>query len=241
MSKRCLVLGGSGELGGVICQTLIREDCQVAYTYHPREVAPASPLAFACDLRDYDGVERAVQGAAAALGGLDALVQAAGVSGEASFYRSVSAADYDRLQPVDQEAFDECMEINGRGSFAACRAAAPFLKHGGGNILLLASIDGIKPVPSPVHFAASQAAIKGIAESLAKELGHHQVCVNVLAVGILEGGLGSKLGPQLKEAYLTHCALKRFGTMQEVAEMVAWMVTENTYVTGQAIILDGGL
>ena len=242
MSKRCLVLGGSGDLGIAICRALAREDCRVAATHLTRGERVEADFKFVCDLRDFQGVGRSVEAAAEALGGLDAVVQAAGVSGDAYFYRSVSAADYDRLQSVDQAAFDECMEINARGSFAVCRAAAPFLKQSGaGNIILMAAIDGIKPVPSPIHFAASQAAMKGMTESLAKELGHHDICVNLLALGILEGGLSDKLGADLKAAYLTHCSLKRLGTMEEVAEMVAWMVMENTYLTGQAIVLDGGL
>ena len=78
-------------------------------------------------------------------------------------------------------------------------------------------------------------------EALAKELGHHNVCINLVALGILQGGLSENLGQELKDAYLTHCCLKRLGTMQEVAELVAFLVLENTYVTGQTLILDGGL
>ena len=245
--KRCLVVGGSGQLGSAICRALVREDCQVAFTYKgdpERAQALEQELpgsrAYECDLRDFASVRRVVNAAVAELGGLDGMVQAAGVSGDSYYYRSISAADYDRLQPVDQEAFDECMEINARGSFAACQAVAPFLK-GAGNIVLLGAIDGIKPVPAPVHFAASQAALKGMTEALAKELGHHNVCINLVALGILQGGLSENLGQELKDAYLTHCCLKRLGTMQEVAELVAFLVLENTYVTGQTLILDGGL
>ena len=210
-------------------------------TYH-RRPPQGDGLALACDLRDFNQVHQVVEQAAQHLGGLDALISAAGVSGDAYFYQRVSAADYDRLQPADQAAFDECMQINARGIFAACRAAAPFLKaSGAGNIVLISAIDGIKPVPAPIHFAASQSALKGMVEALAKELGHHQVCVNLMALGILEGGLSAKLGEDLKIAYLTHCSLKRLGKPEEVAEMVAWLVLENTYLTGQTIVLDGGL
>jgi 3-oxoacyl-[acyl-carrier protein] reductase len=240
VSKRILVFGGSGKLGSAIRKALTREDCQVAFTYKGDTPPEPGSLAFECDLRNFRSVKEVVDRAVHVLGGLDGMVQAAGVSGDSYYYRSISSADYDRLQPVDQESFDECMEINARGSFAACQAVAPFLK-GSGNIVLLGAIDGIKPVPAPIHFAASQAALRGLTEALAKELGHHNVCVNLVALGILQGGLSDNLGQQLKDAYLTHCALKRLGTMEEVAELVAFLLLENTYVTGQTLILDGGL
>ena len=92
-----------------------------------------------------------------------------------------------------------------------------------------------------IHFCASKAALAGITASLSKELGNHNIRVNLLAPGILNEG-GSKVLPEsLTSAYLDHCALGRFGTPQEVAEVVAWLAMENTYVTGQTILLDGGL
>lgn len=235
MNKRCLVIGGSGYVGSAVCERLRAEDCQVVSTYHTRP----HPDGLACDLRDFDSLEQVVATAVERLGGLDAVIGAAGVSGDDYFYQKVSAADYDRLQPIDRQAFDQVLETNARGNFALCRAAAPYLE--GGNLVLISAIDGIKPVPAASHFAASQAALKGMVESLAKELGHRQTCINLVALGILEGGLSSKLGEELRQAYLTHCSLKRLGKAAEVAEMVAWLVVENTYLTGQTLLLDGGL
>lgn len=227
------MLGGSGALGSAICATLEREGASVRRTYRTREID-----GIRCDLRDPAQVEKAVQQAADELGGLDALVQAAAISGDASYFQSLKG---DRLQRVRTEELDELLSVNVKGTFAACRAAAPFLQKQGGNIVLLSSIDGIKPVASPIHYAASQAAIKGMCESLARELGHDNVRVNLLSLGILDRGLALKVGKELRDAYLAHSALQRLGTAEEVAEMVAFMALQNTYVTGQTIILDGGL
>lgn len=237
MSARCLVLGGSGAVGTAVRRVLEREGATVRHTYLSRP----TPDGLACDLRDFASVERVVGQAAEQMGGLDALIQAAAVCGDSYYFERLSTPEHDRLQKVDQAAFDELMEVNVRGTFAACRAAAPYLQRQGGNVVLLASIDGLKPVASPIHYAASQAALRGLTESLTRELGHHDVRVNLLAIGILEGGLAVKVGREVRQAYLDHTALGRLGTPDEIAEFTAWMALENTYVTGQTIMLDGGL
>ena len=246
---RVLVLGGSGTVGSAICNVLQREGCRIAFTYHRNEEAAAkladsldSPVYLQCDLKDFELTRKAVRHAAEALGGLDALIQAAGTSGEDRFWKCAAPGNYDKLQEIDEAAFDEMMSINTRGTLAASQEAALWLrKNDGGNILFVRSIDGIKPVPSPVHFASSTAAAKGMMEAMSKELGNYNIRVNIIALGILERGASHKLSHEVKDAYLKHCSLGRYGRAEEVAELAAWMAIQNTYVTGQVIILDGGL
>ena len=249
MTMRVLVLGGSGTVGSAICNSLQREGCRIAFTYHRNHEAATkladslqSPIYLQCDLENFELTRKTVRHAAEALGGLDALIQAAGTSGDDRFWNCAAPGNYDKLQEIDQAAFDEMMSINTRGTLAACQEAALWLKkNNGGNILFVRSIDGIKPVPSPVHFASSTAAVKGMMEAMSKELGNYNIRVNIIALGILEGGASRKLSDEVKDAYLKHCSLGRYGRAGEVAELAAWMATENTYVTGQVIILDGGL
>lgn len=242
MSTRCLVIGGSGYVGEAVVKRLQEEGCEVVWT----SLTPQQIDSLACDLGDPQSIGVAVTEAASQLGGLDAVVLAAGAAGSQFFYQDISSAHYDRLGSVGLEELNQLLETNARGSFLVCQAAAPYLKQqtanrGPLNVVLLAAIDGLRPVPAPVHFATSQAAVRGLVESLAKELGHFGVCVNLLAIGLLEGGWADNTGQKLKDAYLTHCSLKRFGKASEVAEMVAWLVVENTYLTGQTLVLDGGL
>jgi NAD(P)-dependent dehydrogenase (short-subunit alcohol dehydrogenase family) len=112
---------------------------------------------------------------------------------------------------------------------------------GGGNIVLIGSVDGVKPVPAPVHYAASKGALTGMVAALAKELGEHNIRVNMVAPGILEGGISTVLEDRLMKEYLKHCGLKRLGRPSEVANVVAWLVRHNTYVTGQTVLVDGAL
>jgi NAD(P)-dependent dehydrogenase (short-subunit alcohol dehydrogenase family) len=243
---RCLVLGGTGAVGSAVCELLAARGASLAFTYCVREaraaeiaasVAGAVPLRL--DLRAAADVERTVARAEAALGGLDALVQCAGV---ALTVPGASASSPQRIADIDATAWDAMQAVNLRGSFLACRAALPHLRRaGGGNIVLLGSVDMCKGVPVPVHYAASKAALGGMARAFAKEVGPHNLRVNVVAPGLLEGGIALELPEELRAEYLKHCAFKRVGRLAEVAEVVAWLALENTYLNGQTVPVDGGL
>src|SRR5205823_1217978 len=116
-----------------------------------------------------------------------------------------------------------------------------FSRASGGELVLIGSIDGVKPVPAPVHYGASKGALVGMARTMAKELGPASIRVNVVAPGVLGEGISKTLPEDLRSEYLKHCGLKRFGAPSEIARVVAWLVLENTYVTGQTILLDGAL
>ena len=243
---RCLVFGCSGAIGSAVCRILAREGAEVALTYNTGEAAATSlseelggSLIQQCDLSSMDDIRKVVRHAAQELGGLDALVLAAGVVGDPAFYECAAPGNYGSLEKISAADFDEMMTVNVRGSLAACQESAPFLREaGGGNIIVIGSIDGIKPVPSPVHFASSNAALRGMVEAMSKELGNYNICVNLVAPGILDAGSSRVLSSAVIDSYLEHCSLLRFGTAGELA---GWLALNNTYVTGQSILLDGGL
>lgn len=247
MQPTVLVFGGTGALGSEICRVLKQEGAELAFTYHSQEEKAVVlarelqiPLVLRCDLNHFADVDGAMAKAQTKLGPLTAIVQAAGVSGDGAFYQA-KTGDGTRLQNVGCEEFDAVMGVNARGSFAVCRAAYGALKDRGGNVVFIGAMDGVKPVPSPVHFAMSKAAMKGLVEAAAKEGGPSDIRVNLIAPGILSGGAASQIGEELAKSYLKHCGLKRFGTMREAADLAAWFALKNTYVTGQCVLLDGGL
>jgi NAD(P)-dependent dehydrogenase (short-subunit alcohol dehydrogenase family) len=240
-------LGGSGFVGEAVCRMLSRRGARVAFTYLTREDkarALESDLpgsrAWRADLRDNAAVKDLVRGITEDFGGLEAMIQCAGTAGDPSLYRSEGMSPPRKFLALQEPGWDEMMDVTVKSSFLAIHAALPLFKAGG-QIVIVGSMDGVKMVASPVHYAAAKGALKGMVQALAKELGDLGMCVNMVAPGILDGGMGKLLGPDLLAEYLKHCSLKRLGTADEVAEWAAWLALENTYVNGQSVLLDGGL
>ncbi len=246
---KALVIGGCGGLGAEVCRTLGQKGFDIAFTYHfSREKADdliiefrdqnITATAFQMDLNDPEEVKQIIRRAHRSLENLDALVIASGLATgreaveQVPKYLSITVQDFDRL-----------MNINVRGVFFACQEAARIMAEAGaGRIVIVGSIDGVKPVPAPVDYACSKGALWGMTQALSKELGDRNILVNMVAPGILEGGVAKLLSDDLMAEYLKHSSLRRTGKFSEVANVIAFLAGPwNTYVTGQAVILDGGL
>jgi NAD(P)-dependent dehydrogenase (short-subunit alcohol dehydrogenase family) len=116
------------------------------------------------------------------------------------------------------------------------------LRRKRGSILNIGSLAGIRLIESPVHYAASKAAIKGFTQALAKEMARSNIRVNCLAPGLLEEGVGQNLPEHRLKDYLKHVSLHRLGTLAETARCAAFMVSDrNGYMNGETLVLDGGL
>lgn len=245
MTSRCLVFGGSGALGAAVCRALAAGGARVALTYHrgegaAREVAEEvhAALVLRLDLMSLEAIEGAVDRAGDVLGGLDAFVQCAGVG------ITTEPADRTlaRMRAVDEGAWDRMMGVNTKSTFFAVRRVADVMARGsGGNVVFMGALDGVKPSPSPVHYAASKGALVGMTAAMAKELGPDRIRVNMVAPGILETGMSRDIPADLLQEYVKHCGLKRLGRLGEVAGLVAWLALHNTYVTGQVLLVDGAL
>lgn len=243
---RCLVFGGSGTLGRVVCRVLASQGVRVALTYHTgRDVARGlteelpETEAFQLDATHLDEIERTVESAATVLGGLEAFVQCVGLGASSP---STASTAHERMSDVDREGWYRMMDVNVTSTFFAVRKVSEVMrKGGGGNVVLIGSVDGVKPVPAPVHYAAAKGAIRGMVQAMAKELGESRIRVNSVAPGILEDGMSRVLPEDLRQEYLKHCGQKRLGRLEEVANVVAWLARDNTYVTGQTLLVDGAL
>ena len=246
--RRCLVLGGSGRVGSEVCSLLAERGAQVAFTYFSnetkaRELESQLPgcRAIQLDLRNFQGTFKAVEEVAEKWDGLDVLIQCAGIAGDGSLYKTNGSKGNEKLLKITESGWDDMMDITAKGTFAACQAAARAMQNGGGHIIIVGSMEGVKTVPTPVHYAASKGALKTMVQALAKELGKSGIVVNMVAPGILEGGMSDVVSKELKDEYIKYSSLSRLGTFRETAEWVAWLAMENTYLSGQAVLLDGGL
>jgi NAD(P)-dependent dehydrogenase (short-subunit alcohol dehydrogenase family) len=246
MDSRCLVFGGSGALGSSVCALLAEQGSRVAFTYRggekiAHELAPKLPggLALPLDFSSVRDIERTVDKVAATFGGIDAFVQCAGV---AIAMECAGPTSHHRMPDVDEGGWDRIMDVNVKSTFFAAKRVSEVMRQGGGgNIVLVGSVDGVKPVPSPVHYAASKGALGAMTTAMSKELGEFKIRVNMVAPGIIDGGLSRALPANLLQEYVKHCGLKRTARPSEIAGIIAWFARHNTYVTGQIVLADGGL
>lgn len=240
--KTALVTGGSRGLGRAICLALAREGANVAFNYARAEKQALEveegirqhgrkAWAFKNSVTDKKAVQEMVARVEAEAGGVDILVNNAGVGQVVP------------LALMEEEDWDRLMTINVKGAFLCSQAVLRgMVRRKSGRILNISSLAGVKMMQAPVHYSTAKAALKGFTESLAKEIGRYGITVNCLAPGILDDGVSGNLPPARLDEYLRHCALGRVGTVAEVAEVAAFLVSDkNSFMSGATVVLDGAV
>ena len=194
-----------------------------------------------CDLTDAVAVARAVREAGGDLG-IDLLVHAAGqFAGEA-------------VADVTASGFDRVMQLAVRAPFVAVqemmRMRVPVPGDAVGNVankparmdvVLVGALSAAQSLPLPPHFAAGEGAKTALAMALAKELGHANVRVNAVSVGLLEGGMSAALSDSMARDFAAFSALGRRGKAEEVAKVVAFVALDSDFLTAKTIPVNGGL
>jgi len=237
-----LVTGGSRGLGRAICLALAREGAQVAFNYLRDDCAAAETLralqatgarawSFRTSVLDQAGLQEAVRIVEREAGPIDILVNNAGLTQVVP------------LALMEEEDWDQMLDVHVKGAFLATRSVLRgMVRQRRGRILNISSLAGVKMIPAPVHYCTAKAALKGFTEATAKELGAYSITVNCLAPGVLDEGVSTSIPEGRLEEYLKHCALRRPGTVAEVAEVAAFLVSDaNSYMNGATIVLDGGV
>ncbi len=241
-SKKVIVLGGSGMLGRRICEALGKAGASFGFTYFTGQGVAEDLLARfpgsharRVDVRDVPALFQACDELCGALSGADALVHAVGIG------TAREPGGFDKIDEIDVEGWDRLWAINVRSAFFAVQRLVPALSASKGNIVFLGSIDGLRSVPAPVHYGGSKGALRSMVLALSKELGSKGIKINMIAPGVLEGGLSRTMPADLRAEYIKHCGMKRMGRHEEAASLVAYLALENTYMSGQALIADGAL
>ncbi|AKZ59018.1 Cyclic-di-GMP-binding biofilm dispersal mediator protein [Streptomyces ambofaciens ATCC 23877] len=235
--RTALVTGGSRGIGAATVLRLAREGADVALTYvNGKEAAEdvvravealgRRAVALRADAGDADEAAGAVERAADALGGLDVLVNNAGV-GLLGPVEGFSVGDLDRV-----------LAVNVRGVFLTAQAAAARMTAGGRIITVGSCMAQRVPGPGGTLYAMSKSALIGLTKALARELGGRGITANIVHPGPIDTDMNPAGGPYAEgQAALT--ALGRFGTAEEVASTVAHLATAG-YVTGAEFSVDGG-
>lgn len=238
-TSKALVFGGTGAVGSAVVRGLARAGVPTVFTYH-RSIDKACALAaehsqraVGVDLADSDAVRHLIADLDRD-GAPNIFVHCAATSGALE------------LDSISDDAWHTVQLVNVQSAFVACQELGPRMaKHqgggGGGHMVLVGAIDRGQSIPLPVHFAASQGALSAMTMALGKQLGPRGICVNMVALGLLEGGLSREISPKLVADYTTFSALRRLGTPEEAARAILWLALENTYMNGEVLPVNGGL
>jgi 3-oxoacyl-[acyl-carrier protein] reductase len=183
------------------------------------------------DVRNAEDVKLMVKTAVDTFGSLDILVNNAGVTKDKP------------LAMMSEEEWDLVLGINLKGAFLCTKACGKqMIKQKGGKIVNIASVSGVYGNAGQANYSSSKAGLIGLTKTTAKEFASRNITCNAVAPGIIQSKMTDVLPDEVKQNYLKNIALGRFGTPEDVANVVAFLASpDSNYVTGQVIDIDGGL
>ena len=236
--RTAVVTGGAMGIGLAVAQRLVASGGRVSLWDRnadaldkARTVLGGATEARVVDVTDAGGVDAAAKATATALGRIDALVCSAGITGP-----NVTLAEY----PV--AAWRQVIEVNVNGVFHCNRAAVPIMqKQDYGRIVNIASVAGKEGNPNASAYSTSKAAVIGLTKSLGKELAKTGIRVNCVTPAAVKTAIFDQMSQQHIEFMLSKIPMGRFGKVEEIAALVAWLCSEDcSFSTGAVFDLSGG-
>ena len=241
--KHALVTGSSRGIGRAIALELARRGYALAVHYArgeaaAREVAAeaerlgaAKVVVLGADLSERQATAELVARTASELGGLDVLVNNAGITRDGLLIR------------MKDDDWDAVLETNLSAVFRLTREAVKrMMKARWGRIVNVASVVGLMGNPGQANYVAAKAGLIGFTKTIAKEYGGRGITVNAVAPGFIESDMTAALPEKVQQEYLSAIPAGRFGKPEEVAELVAFLASDAAaYINGQTIAIDGGL
>ncbi|MCE3284665.1 MAG: short-chain dehydrogenase [Steroidobacteraceae bacterium] len=233
MTKRWIVTGGSRGLGLALARWVVARGDRVAVTarsidetYLKAELGTGC-LAVAADVTSPESVRVAFDRVAAAWGGIDVLINNAGL------HRG------GRVDKLDLADWDAVLDTNLSGPLHCVRAVLPHMPKGG-SIVNIGAVVGFRGFPGDSPYGASKAGLAGLTKVLAVELARQEIRVNLVVPGLVKTEMTQDLSGRAMEQITKRIPLRRLGNDDEVAEVIGW-VAGSTYMTGAVIPTDGGL
>ena len=233
-----LVTGGTRGIGRAIAATLAECGARVAVVGRDQARAEAAAAeigqgarGFACDIADTAQVNALIEAVEKAFGSLDILVNNAGLTRDNILLR------------LKDDDWNAVIDANLRGAFATIRAATRgMMKRRWGRIINISSVVGLIGNKGQANYAASKAGLIGLTKSVAKEFASRNILANVIAPGFIETDMTAAMTPEARTTMSAQIPLERLGTPQDVANAVAFLASEQSaYITGQVLVIDGGL
>ncbi|MEU2394412.1 3-oxoacyl-[acyl-carrier-protein] reductase [Streptomyces sp. NPDC007369] len=235
MSRSVLVTGGNRGIGLAIARAFAQAGDKVAITYRsgepPQELTALGVLAVRCDITDSEQVEQAYKEIEETHGAVEVLVANAGITKDTLLMR------------MSEDDFTSVLDTNLTGTFRVVkRANRGMLRAKKGRVILISSVVGLLGSAGQANYAASKAALVGLARSLARELGSRNITFNVVAPGFVDTDMTKVLTDEQRAAIVANVPLARYAQPEEIAAAVSFLASDDAaYITGAVIPVDGGL
>lgn len=237
--KFAIITGGAAGIGFATAKTFLQEGASVAICDVNGErvaqaVAELSALGiikgYAADIAKKDQVEGMINAVLAEFGRIDILVNNAGITQDAQFYK------------MTEEQFDRVVDVNLKGTFLMTKSVVNLMiEQKYGKIVHLSSVSAFNGNFGQTNYAATKAAIMGMTRVMGKELGKFGINVNAVAPGSIMTDMYSAVPDEVKQKKLATIPLRRYGTPEEAANLIAFLSSdESSYITAQTIVIDGG-
>ncbi|HLN64562.1 MAG TPA: 3-oxoacyl-[acyl-carrier-protein] reductase [Symbiobacteriaceae bacterium] len=241
-NRVAIVTGASGGLGKAIATKLAAAGAAVVVNYARNaqaaadlvasiEAAGGKALAVQADVATAEGADSLVKATVEAFGKVDILVNNAGITRDNLMMR------------MKEEDWDAVLDTNLKGAFLMTKAVSrPMMKARYGRVINISSVSGLMGAPGQANYSAAKAGLIGLTRSNARELASRNITVNCVAPGAIDAGMLLELNEEQRKSYLAQIPLERFGTPEDVANVVAFLVSPSAdYLTGQTLAVDGGL
>lgn len=243
MAKTAVITGSSRGIGAAIALRLAKDGYNIALNDLNEGMFENNSIAedikalgveaeiFCADVSNYGQCEEMVKAVKERFGTIDVLINNAGITRDGLMAR-MPEEQYDTVIAVNQKSVFNMMKLAGN----------VMIRQKQGKIVNLASVAGLYGNPGQINYSASKAAIIGMTKTAAKELGSRNINVNAVAPGFISTPMTDKLTDEQKAKMLEAIAMKRYGTVDEIAGVVSFLCSEDaSYVTGQTIEISGGL
>lgn len=236
--KTVVVTGGAKGIGKAIALRFAKEGANIVLNYRSTspeavkneiEAMGVKCLTVQADVSKPDDAQKLVDAAVAEFGGVDVLINNAGITRDTLLMR------------MSEDDFDAVINTNLKGCFNMMKAVTKIMmKQRKGAIINMSSVIGLAGNIGQVNYAASKAGVLGMTYSAAKELASRNITCNAIAPGMIATDMTEVLSEKTKEQILANIPLKRFGQPEEIAE-TALFLAKSEYITGQVITVDGGM